>query len=117
MKRRQFITLLMSAGFGRGCPDVGLPKRESGRLWFGCPHTRHLKDLRNFRFCGLSQIKLSPSGAQSCKSEAIDAMLPAQELVGIQRVAATGLFLRQQATAHCRNDFGLTPDHPAFRVG
>jgi hypothetical protein len=62
-------------------------------------------------------VELRPSCAEPRQPEAIDAMLPGCELLGIQRVAATGLFQRQQAATYRRDDFRFALDHPAFGVG
>jgi PAS domain-containing protein len=81
------------------------------------PHPRSLRESQAIRPRDISQVELGSGRAEPGKSEAINAMLPGQNLVGSQRVAITGLVQGQQATAHCRDDFRLAPDHPALRVG
>jgi hypothetical protein len=81
------------------------------------PHTRSLRESQAIRPRDTSQVELGSSRAEPRDSEAINAMLPGENLVGIERVAATSLFQGQQAAAHGRDDFRLAPDYPAFGVG
>src|SRR5690348_15974052 len=60
----------------------------------------------------LQPILLDARGAQPGEAVLIDRVLPGEEFFDRQGVARAGLFKRQQATAHSRNDFGLAPDDP-----
>src|ERR1700678_1937641 len=48
---------------------------------------------------------------------AVDRVLPGEEFFDRKRIAAAGLFEREQATAHRRNDLRLATNHPALGSG
>jgi hypothetical protein len=57
---------------------------------------------------------LNSSDAESRGPELIDAILPRQELLGIQRISVTDFFQRQQSAADGGHNFRLAPNHPTF---
>src|SRR5258706_13833782 len=62
----------------------------------------------------LLPVLLNSRGAQAGEPVAIDRILPGEEFLDRQRIAAASFFERQQAATHGRNDFGLATDHPAI---
>ena len=66
---------------------------------------------------GLVAILLDARGAQAGQTMIVDGGLPGQELFDRQRIAFTGFFQAQEATAHGSNDFCLPANHPAPRIG
>src|SRR3979411_2494935 len=65
----------------------------------------------------LLPVLLNPCGAQAGEPMAIDRILPGEEFLDRQRIAAASFFERQQAATHGRDDFGLATDHPALCTG
>src|SRR6516164_3033539 len=63
----------------------------------------------------LLAILLNARRAQSGKAVLVDGVLPREELFNRQRVAAAGLFERQQPAPDGGNDFGFAADDPTFR--
>src|SRR5690242_7628537 len=62
----------------------------------------------------LLPVLLDSRGAQPGETVTVDRILPGEELLDRERVAAAGLLQRQKASAHSRNNLGLASDHPAF---
>src|SRR5688572_6296065 len=65
----------------------------------------------------LLPILLDAGGPQTGQAMLIDGKLPGQEFVDRQRIATAGFLEGEQASADCRNDFGLAADHPPFGSG
>src|SRR6266481_2299654 len=63
----------------------------------------------------LLAILLDTSGAQTGEAMAVDRVLPGQEFLDREGIAAAGLFKRKKAATHRRNDFRLAANHPALR--
>jgi hypothetical protein len=63
----------------------------------------------------LLAVLLNAGGPQTSKAVAVDRVLPSQEFLDSQRIAAAGLLERKKASAHGRNDFRFSSNHPAFR--
>src|SRR6266481_602451 len=63
----------------------------------------------------LLAILLNASGAQTGEAMAVDRVLPGQEFLNRERIAAASLFKRKEAATHRRNDFRLTANHPTLR--
>ena len=63
----------------------------------------------------LLAVLLNAGGAQTSEAVAVDRVLPSQEFLDGQRIAAAGLLERKKASAHGRNDFRFATNHPAFR--
>ena len=57
------------------------------------------------------------ASSEASQAMPIDRHLPAQELLGGQRVAAARLLEAEEAATDGRHDLCLTPDHPALRAG
>src|SRR5262245_27624220 len=64
---------------------------------------------------GLLAILLDAGGRQPVESVAIDQILPGEELLDRERVAAALLFERQEPAANGSNDLGLAANDPALR--
>src|SRR5262249_18849364 len=62
----------------------------------------------------LLPILLDARGAQAGEPMLVDGELPGEEFLDRQRIAAAGLFERQQAAADRGHDLGLAPDDPAL---
>src|SRR6516164_5888762 len=62
----------------------------------------------------LLAILLDSGRAQTGKAVLIDRVLPGEELVDGQRVAAAGLFKREQAATNRGHNFSLTANDPPF---
>src|SRR5262245_65286776 len=65
----------------------------------------------------LLPILLDARGAQASEAMLIDRILPGEELLDRQRIAAAGLLKREQAAAHSGDDLGLAADDPALGAG
>ena len=65
----------------------------------------------------LLAILLNAGGAQAGETVLIDRVLPGEELVDGQRVAAAGLFERQQAASDRGHNLSLTANDPPFGPG
>jgi hypothetical protein len=65
----------------------------------------------------LLTVLLDARGAQARQTMLVDGQLPAQELLGGQSVALTGLFEAEETTADGRNDFGFATNDPAAGTG
>src|SRR3977135_4650892 len=65
----------------------------------------------------LLPVLLNSRGAQAGQPMAIDRILPGEEFLDRQGIAAASFLERQQAATHGRNDFGLATDHPALCTG
>src|SRR5215471_20207646 len=63
---------------------------------------------------GLLPVLLDARGAQAGEAMLVDRILPGEELLDRERVAAAGLLERQQPAAHGGDDFGLAADDPAL---
>jgi len=63
----------------------------------------------------LLAVLLNAGGAQTSKAVAVDRVLPSQEFLDGERIAAASLLQRKKASAHGRNDFRFPTNHPAFR--
>jgi hypothetical protein len=64
-----------------------------------------------------TRIFLNPSRAQPGESVAVNQILPGQEFICRQHVAAAGFLGRQEPAADRCNDFGLATNDPALRIG
>src|ERR1041384_5342965 len=62
----------------------------------------------------LLPILLDARRAQAGEAVLVDRVLPGEEFFDRQGVARAGLFKRQQAAAHSRNNLGLAPDDPTL---
>ena len=85
-----------------------LPK--SGKPDFGARPPQD--EVRCYR---LLAILLNASGAQTGEAMAVDRVLPGQEFLDRESIAAAGLFKRKEAATHRRNNFRLAANHPALR--
>src|SRR5215472_15818602 len=65
----------------------------------------------------LLPVLLDTRGAQAREAVPVDRVLPGEEFLDRQRIAAAGFFQRQKSATHGCDDFGLTPNHPALRPG
>src|SRR5262249_47631361 len=63
---------------------------------------------------GLLPVLLNARGGQAGKAMLVDRVLPGEEFLDRQRVAAAGLLERKEPAAHGSNDLGLAPDDPAL---
>jgi hypothetical protein len=63
----------------------------------------------------LLPVLLDARGAQAGEAMAVDRVLPGQEFLDSERIAAASLFKRKEAATHRRNDFRLAANHPALR--
>jgi hypothetical protein len=63
---------------------------------------------------GLLAVLLDAGGAQAGEAMLVDRILPGEELLDRQRIAAAGLLERKEPAAHGSNDLGLAPDDPAL---
>jgi hypothetical protein len=64
-----------------------------------------------------ARIFLNAGGAQPCESVAVNQILPSQEFICRQHVAATSFLGRQEPAANRCNDLGLASNDPALRIG
>jgi hypothetical protein len=64
-----------------------------------------------------ARIFLNAGGAQPGKSVAINQILPSQEFICRQHIAAAGFLGRQKPAANRCHDFGLATNDPALRIG
>src|SRR6266496_4460847 len=62
----------------------------------------------------LLAILLNARGAQAGQAVLVDGILPGEEFLDRERVAAAGLLERKQPAAHGSHDLGLAPDDPAL---
>src|SRR5215471_10238536 len=60
----------------------------------------------------LLPVLLDARGAQAGEAVAVDRVLPGEEFLNRQRVAAAGLLEREQATAHGGDDLGRAREGP-----
>ncbi len=65
----------------------------------------------------LLPVVLDPRRAQAGEAMLVDGQLPAEELLGGQRVALAGFLKAEKSTANGGNDFGLAADNPATGAG
>ena len=65
----------------------------------------------------LFPVLLDAGGAQSGQAVLVDGHLPAQEFLGGQRVALTGLFKAEQATADGGDNLGFAANDPSAGAG
>jgi hypothetical protein len=63
---------------------------------------------------GLLPVLLDARGAQAGEAMLVDRVLPGEEFLDRQRVAAAGLLERKEPAAHGGDDLGLAPDDPAL---
>src|SRR6516225_5604323 len=63
---------------------------------------------------GLLAVLLDAGGAQAGEAMLVDRILPGEEFLDRQRIAAAGLLERKEPAAHGSNDLGLAPDDPAL---
>src|SRR6266700_1322799 len=64
----------------------------------------------------LLPILLDSRRAQAGEAVLVDGILPGQEFLDRQRIAAARFVEREQPAAHGSNHLGLAPDDPAFRA-
>jgi len=64
-----------------------------------------------------TRIFLNPGRAQPGESVAVNQILPGQQFICRQHVAAAGLLGRQETAADRCNDFGLATNDPAPHTG
>src|SRR5215211_3284890 len=64
----------------------------------------------------LLPVMLDAGRAQAGEAVLVDRLLPAQELLGRERVALAGLLEAEQAAADGRHHLGLAPDDPSARI-
>src|SRR3989442_11710569 len=62
----------------------------------------------------LLAILLNARGAQAGQAMLVDRILPGEEFLDRERVAAAGFLERKQPPPHGGNDLGLAPDDPAL---
>src|SRR5436190_24245386 len=62
----------------------------------------------------LLAVLLDARGAQAGEAVLVDRILPGEEFLDRQRVAAAGFLERQQAAAHSGDHFRLAADDPAL---
>src|SRR4051795_3999035 len=72
--------------------------------------------LRNGLSRALLPVMLDAGRAQAGEAVLVDRLLPAQELLGRERVALAGLLEAEQAAADGRHYLGLAPDDPSARI-
>jgi hypothetical protein len=60
-------------------------------------------------------ILLGACGAQAREAVLVDRVLPGEQFIDRERVAAAGFLQGEQATTHGRDHLGLAADDPAFR--
>src|SRR5262245_48357019 len=63
---------------------------------------------------GLLPVLLDARRAQAGEAMLVDRILPGEEFLHRQRVAAAGFLERKEPAAHGSNDLGLAPDDPAL---
>jgi hypothetical protein len=71
-------------------------------------------DYRNINDRALLAVLLDPGRAQASETMTVDGVLPREEFFHGECIAGARLLKGQQATTHGRNNFRLTPDHPAL---
>jgi hypothetical protein len=89
---------------------IGSAQNESAGHW-GPARKFEAEDGR------LLPVLLDARGAQAGEAVLVDRILPGEEFLDRQRVPRAGLFKREQAAAHSRDDFGLAPDDPTLGGG
>ena len=62
----------------------------------------------------LLPVLLDPGGAQTGEAMPVDRILPGEEFLDRERVAAAGLFERKQPATHGRDHFGFAPNDPTL---
>src|SRR6266511_2311647 len=64
----------------------------------------------------LLAILLNARGAQAGEPVLVDRILPGEEFLDRERIAAAGFLERKQPAAHGGNHLGLAPDDPTLRA-
>src|SRR5437588_6773885 len=64
----------------------------------------------------LLPVLLNARGAQPREPVLVDGILPGEEFLDGERVAAAGLLERKKPAAHCRDHLGLATDDPPLRA-
>src|SRR5215468_10324578 len=93
-------------------PGLSISRIEESKTWM--PGTRPGMASRRLRIVGLLAVLLDARGPQAGEPVLVDRILPGQELLDRQRVAAAGLLKRKQAATHGSHNLGLAPDDPAL---
>src|SRR5262249_48011298 len=70
------------------------------------------RKIRNW--LGLLPVLLDPRGAQAGEAMAIDGVLPGEELLHRQGVAAARFLERQETASHSSDNLRLAADHPTL---
>src|SRR5215468_4666976 len=100
----QWFGMMAHACLGMICrPDVAPAQRQKRR-----PPGRRV--VRRYADRALLPVLLDARGAQAGKAVLVDRILPGQEFLDRQRVAAASFLERKQAAAHGSNDLGLASD-------
>src|SRR5262245_61054978 len=104
----------------RGCPRTGVgyvPGRsisriEESKTWM--PGTRRGVANRRLRIVGLLAVLLDACGPQAGEPVLVDRILPGQEFLDRQRIAAARLLEREQPATDGGHHFGLASNDPAL---